>query len=219
MLMKNILLIIFESILFSGCNSLQGQNKDVEEFVKIVIETYNEKNSVKFNQLINKNTGLVFITTMGSNNTWLKVHKVCLSKKCLQTNSTESIGIPYQSFLEGYKVENLNLNKIEFTEKSFFECEKIEKYGVFVSSKDKFHSLSGSVSFFIKNYSNIIGEKIDSSKKKELDTDLKKFRKIELTSRRVTMNSKGGTFVFYITNIAGKWYLTIIDFASMDCSV
>lgn len=46
MLMKNILLIIFASILFSGCNSLQGQNKDVEEFVKIVI---NEKNSVKFN--------------------------------------------------------------------------------------------------------------------------------------------------------------------------
>lgn len=156
MLMKNILLIIFASILFSGCNSLQGQNKDVEEFVKIVIETYNEKNSVKFNQLINKNTGLVFITTMGSNNTWLKVHKVCPSKKCLQTNSTESIGIPYQSFLEGYKVENLNLNKIEFTEKSFFECGKIEKYGVFVSSKDKFHSLSGSVSFFIENYSNII---------------------------------------------------------------
>lgn len=147
---------------------------------------------------------------MGSNNTWLKVHKVCLSKKCLQTNST---GIPYQSFLEGYKVENLNLNKIEFTEKSFFECEKIEKYGVFVSLKDKFHSLSGSVSFFIENYSNIIGEKIDSSKKKELDTDLKKIRKIELTRRRVTMNSKGGTFVFYITNIniAGKWYLTIID--------
>lgn len=57
MLMKNILLIIFASILFSGCNSLQGQNKDVEEFVKIVIETYKEKNSVKFNQLINKNTG------------------------------------------------------------------------------------------------------------------------------------------------------------------
>lgn len=65
MLMKNILLIIFASMLFFWCNSLQGQNKDVEEFVKIVIETYNEKNSVKFNQLINKNTGLVFITYNG----------------------------------------------------------------------------------------------------------------------------------------------------------
>lgn len=214
MLMKNLLFVILTSILFSGCGSLKGQNKDVEQFVKKMVKTYNEKNSDKFNQLINKNTGLFFITTTGSNNSWSKVQNVCLDKKC-----PESIGIPYQSFLEGYKTGDLNLNTIEFTEQSFFECEKIEKQGIFVSSENKFHPLSESVSFFMKNSFNILGEKLEHKKKNELENELKTFKKIETKSRRVTVNSKGGTFIFYITNIAGKWYLTIIDFASMDCSV
>lgn len=212
--MRKLLFIILTLILFSGCSSLQGQYKDVEQFVKKIVKIYNEKNSDKFNQLINKNTGLFFITTTGSNNSWSKVQSVCLDKKC-----TESIGIPYQSFLEDYKTGDLNLNNIEFTEQSFFECEKIEKYGIFVSSENKFHTLSESVSFFMENSFNILGEKLEHKKKNELENELKTFKKIETKSRRVTVNSKSGTFIFYITSINGKWYLSIIDFASMDCSV
>lgn len=58
--MRNLLFIILTGILFSGCASLQGQNKNVEQFVKKIVKTYNEKNSDKFNQLINKNTGLFY---------------------------------------------------------------------------------------------------------------------------------------------------------------
>ena len=217
--MRNLLLILFTSILFSGCGSLQGQNKDVEQFVKKVVETYNEKDSDKFNQFIDKNTGLTLITTTGPNNTWLKVQKVCLDKKCLDNGTAEPAGIPYQSLLEEYKTGDLNLNTIEFTEKSFFECEKIEKQGVFVASENKFHALSESINFFLENSPKILGEELDAKKKNELVKDIGKFRKIEAKSRRVTVNSKDGTFIFYITNINGKWYLTVIDFASMDCSV
>ncbi|KPE49013.1 hypothetical protein [Chryseobacterium indologenes] len=217
--MRNLLLILFTSILFSGCGSLQGQNKDVEQFVKKVVETYNEKDSDKFNQFIDKNTGLTLITTTGSNNTWLKVQKVCLDKKCLDNGTAEPAGIPYQSLLEEYKTGDLNLNTIEFTEKSFFECEKIEKQGIFVASENKFHALSESINFFLENSPKILGEELDAKKKNELVKDIGKFRKIEAKSRRVTVNSKDGTFIFYITNINGKWYLTVIDFASMDCSV
>ncbi|MCX8533199.1 hypothetical protein [Chryseobacterium luquanense] len=111
--MKNIILIIITSILFLGCNPVEGQNKEIEVFSKKVIEIYNRKNSTKFNQLINKNTGLIFITTKGSNNSWEKVQNVCLKNKC-EEKGFITIGIPYQSFLENYRAENLN--KIEFTE-------------------------------------------------------------------------------------------------------
>ncbi|WP_123868093.1 hypothetical protein [Chryseobacterium lactis] len=217
--MKKILLILLTSIIFSGCDSLHGQNKEIKQIVKKVVEIYNQKDSEKFNQLINPETGLVLITTIGANNSWEKFQKVCLNKKCLEKGTMESAGIPYQSFLEKYKIGNLDLNKIEFTEQSFFECEKIKKEGIFVASENKFHTLSESVSFFIKHFSDIVGEKLDPKKKIELEKEGEKFKKIELKSRRVTVNSVGGTFVFYITNIQGKWYLTIIDFASTDCSV
>lgn len=217
--MKNLFLIIIASILFSSCDFLQGQNKEIEQFVKKVIVNYNDKNSEKFNQLIYKNTGLIFIITKGTNNNWEKVQSVCLNKKCVKEDLASSLEISYQSFLENYKTENLNLNKIEFTEKSYFECEKIDKKGIFVSSENKYHTLSESVNLFIENYPNIIGQELDLKKKIELQKKFQKFQKIELNSRRVTVNSNAGTFVFYITNIDGKWYLTIIDFASMDCSV
>lgn len=217
--MRNVLLILLTSILFSGCGSLQGQNKDVEQFVKKVVETYNEKNSEKFNQLIDKNSGLTLITTTGPNNSWLKVQKLCLDKKCLDNGTAESAGTPYQSLLEEYKTGDLNLNTIEFTEKSFFECDKIEKQGIFVASENKFHALSESINFFLENSPKILGEELEAKKKNELVKDIGKFKKMEAKSRRVTVNSKDGTFVFYMTNINGKWYVTVIDFASMDCSV
>ncbi|AKK73481.1 hypothetical protein [Chryseobacterium gallinarum] len=217
--MKNLLLIFLTSILFSGCGSLHGQNKVIEQFVKKVVETYNQKDSEKFNRLINKNTGLILITTLGPNNSWSKVQKICLDKKCLEKGMAESVGNPYQLFLEEYKTGNLNLNKVEFSEQSYFECDKITKQGIFIASENKFHTLSESVSLFIKHFQDIIGEKPDQKKKSELEKDRAEFKKIEFKSRRVTVNSKAGTFIFYMTYINGKWYLTIIDFASVDCSV
>lgn len=71
----------------------------------------------------------------------------------------------------------------------------------------------------MENSFNILGEKLEHKKKNELENELKTFKKIETKSRRVTVNSKSGTFIFYITSINGKWYLSIIDFASIDCSV
>lgn len=217
--MRNLLLILFTSVLFSGCGSLQGQNKDVQQFVKKVVQTYNEKNSEKFNQLIHKNTGLTFITTIGTNNTWFKVSKVCLDKKCLDSGMAESAGVPYQSLLEDYKTGDLNTNAIEFTEKPYFDCDKIEKQGIFVASENKFHALSESISFFLGHAPDILGEELEPKKKTELVKDLEKYKKIETKSRRVTVNSKDGTLIFYITNIDGKWFLTVLDFASGDCSV
>lgn len=44
------------------------------------------------------------------------------------------------------------------------------------------------------------------TKKNELENELKTFKKIETTSRRVTINSKSENLIFYITNINGNWY-------------
>lgn len=216
--MKKILLIFIAITLFFGCNPNYAQNKEVEQFVKKVIENYNSKNTEEFNKLIEKNEGLIIIKTLGANSIWSKVSKVCLDNNCVSEEG-QTIGVPYQSLLLDYKTKNLNLNKIEFTDKSYFECENIEKNGVFVSGIDKFHTLTNSVTFFKENYTNIIGQEIDSAKKIELETDLVKFKKLEQKSRRVIVNSDAGTFIFYITEISGKWFITIIDFASIDCSV
>lgn len=206
--------------LLPGCASLKGQESGLNEFIQNVIQIYNRKDSKKFNQLIHEKSGLYIITSMGPTTTWSNVNKVCLEQNCLKNKTAASLGIPYQNFLESYTSGNLNLNEIEYTDNAYFECEKIEKSGVFVSSKNRYTALSDAVQFFRDNFLHINGPVTNLEKKyEELDQLIIKIRNIEKNSRRVVVNSENGTFIFYVTNLDGKWFLSVIDFASMDCSV
>jgi len=47
-----------------------------------------------------------------------------------------------------------------------------------------------------------------------------KFKEIESNSHRIVLIDKeGGVLIFYLTLIDNKWYLTVLDRVSGDCSV
>jgi hypothetical protein len=218
--MKNLMTIILGLFILFGCASTQGQNKKLEEVIQEIVKTYSDKDTNKLNQYIHKNNGLFIMTTIGSNTVWQKVDEICLDKVCLKEFPDRNLGSPYQEFLESYSSGKLILNEIEFTDNDYFECEKIEKMGVFVSSKNQYHALSDAVQFFRENYININGPTPNIEKKyKELDELIINVRNLEKKSHRVVVNSENGTFIFYINEINEKWYLSILDFATMDCSV
>ncbi len=218
--MKKLIVFYLLISLSSGCSSLKGQESGLKEFVQNLIQIYNKKDSNKFNQLIHEKSGLFIMTTIGPTTTWSNVNKVCLEQDCLKIKTAESLGNPYQDFLESYASGDLNLNEIKYTDNAYFECEKIEKSGVFISSKNQYTALSDAVQFFRDNFLHINGPTPDIEKKyEELDQLKIKIRELEKNSRRVVVNSENGTFIFYVTDIDGKWFLTIIDFASTDCSV
>ena len=191
-----------------------GQHHTVEQTVDQVIHSYNNKDSLVFNALINKEVGLYFITTLGVNNRWTYTSKISFNH-----HTDCSINTPYQDFLAQDQISNTNKKNITYSDRPFFECETIYKKGIFVANKGKYHCLSESIIFYKTHYSSIIGEEITSDKVQELDQLYSGVKRMENQSRRVIVNSDTGTFIFYVTKIKGQWWLTMIDFASADCSV
>lgn len=191
-----------------------AQHRTVRQIVDHVIHSYNNKDSIAFNALLNKDVGLYFITTLGVNNRWTYSPKISFNH-----HTDCSINNPYQDFLAQDQISNTNTKNITYSNQPFFECETIYKKGIFVANKGKYHTLSESINFYKTHYSDIIGEEITSNKRQEPDYLYSRVKRIETRSRRIIVNSDTGTFIFYITKIDGQWWLTIIDFASADCSV
>ncbi|MEI2274560.1 hypothetical protein OHD16_20600 [Sphingobacterium sp. ML3W] len=191
-----------------------GQQRTVEQIVDQVIHSYNNKDSLAFNALLNKELGLYFITTLGVNNRWTHTSKISFNH-----HTDCSINNPYQDFLAQDQISIPKSKNITYSDRPFFECETIYKKGVFVANKGKYHTLSESIIFYRTHYSGIIGEEITSNKAQELDHLYSQVKRIENQSRRIIVNSDTGTFIFYITKIDTQWWLTMIDFASADCSV
>jgi len=189
-----------------------GQQRTVEQIVDQVIHSYNNKDSLAFNALLNKELGFYFITTLGVNNRWTHTSKISFNH-----HTDCSINNPYQDFLAQDQIPKSK--NITYSDRPFFECETIYKKGVFVANKGKYHPLSESIIFYRTHYSGIIGEEITSNKAQELDHLYSQVKRIENQSRRIIVNSDTGTFIFYITKIDTQWWLTMIDFASADCSV
>ncbi|MDR2271116.1 MAG: hypothetical protein LBF27_09460 [Sphingobacterium sp.] len=194
--------------------AVYGQHRTVEQIVDQVIHSYNSKDSLAFNAVLNKEVGLYFITTLGANNRWTHTSKISFNY-----NTDCSINDPYQDFLAQDQIPNLSSKNVTYSNRPFFECETIYKKGIFVANKGKYHTLSESITFYRKYYSDVIGKKITSDKAKELNHLYRKVKYIEDQSRRIIINCDTGTFIFYVTEIGGQWWLTMIDFASTDCSV
>lgn len=194
--------------------AVYGQHRTVQQIVDQVIHSYNNKDSIAFNALLNKELGLYFITTLGVNNHWTHTSKISFNH-----HTDCSINTPYQDFMAQDQISIPKSKNITYSDRPFFECETIYKKGIFVANKGKYQPLSESIIFYKTHYSGIIGEEITSDKAQELDHLYSRIKHIENQSRRIIVNSDTGTFIFYVTKIKGQWWLTMIDFASADCSV
>ena len=61
---------------------------------------------------------------------------------------------------------------------------------------------------------------LNKNREENIPTEtIEEFKKVESKSRRIVLiDSEGGELIFYITLINKKWYLTIFDRVSSDCS-
>ena len=190
-------------------------NNEFEKTVYNVIRWYNDKNQDSLNSLIDDKTGLYLIYRRGTHDAENNLNKICLSSNCIYE---ENIPDWVQESIKKQKI------KIDYTISyenypTFQNCEVASKDGLYIDTLKVDRFLTET----IKNYKTVYAPE-------SLYTDLEikilieKASKVENNSRKIilTKNQGGyysGHFIFYLTKFDDKWYLTIIDFASLDCSV
>lgn len=208
MFMKKFSLIL----LFLTINCLFSQSKKEVEFqntIKKVINLYNDKNFDELNKLIDNENGIYFITKNG-------VYEYWYLKSGFSSNDSlkeAHMIYPYNDIIKQQEIYN-SFDKIYFENYSY-NCNAINKEGIYIKSKDNM-------------FSNLIKKYIEFNdlglNEKDLKLQLKKIKKIECSSRKIILISNeeakwGKSFIFYLTYSNKKWFLTIIDFATLDCSV
>ena len=208
--MKKLLtILLLFTFLFSNAQS--EKEKEFQKTVNQIISAYNKKNNVLFNKFINKENGIYFLIKNGVYEFWNHRSAVLFN----DTIGKEKLPFPYHSIMLEQKLSsNYTLNYAPYP---VFNCNtKKIKNGLFADTNYKVNIMSNLIKRYIKF--NDIG--LD---KNDLKNDLKNVNKIEATSRKIIVfgknNSKWGeNFIFYLTYINKKWFISIIDFATFDCS-
>lgn len=112
--------------------------------------------------------------------------------------------------------------QLQYSSYPEIDCEYASKTGLYVDITKTDHRFSD----LIKRYIDLPEPDIYSEE--ELKELLSKVQTLEPITRKVILVSDlkpekdkifwGKTFIFYLSWIEGKWYLTMIDFALTDCS-
>lgn len=196
-------------------NSLQ--HKSLEQTIAQILKSYNDKNQKELSKFINPQIGLYFLYRPGTVDYWYKTDKICFDAECLKNINTSEWG--KQALMN----QKLHLEyKLQQTKEEIIGCESVARNGLFeeVSAKAR-HLLSDTM----KKYAEAFKSDLSSQDLAKIKEAQEKVQQWENKSKRIILaqnkdkNAKGEAFVFYLTEIDGSWYLTVIDHISFDCSV
>lgn len=191
---KTFFISLIISILFP-IQMIHAQSEDFEVSAIEIIMAFDSKDSDVINQYIYPDFGLFVLFRMGVLDDYRKTNKFDFDK-------------PIPGYLPYFPFK-IDLN-IKFQELPEFDCgsENWSKIGLFCDTIRKDNLLS-QTAINLNEYreENIPIETIEE------------FKAIEKQSHRVVLvDDEGGELIFHITLIKNKWYLTIIDRVSSDCS-
>ncbi len=175
--------------------SFKPNEERLDDTIITVVKAFKEHDSITLNNLINKDIGLIFLYRTGIVDEFQKKENFDFAKP------TPGY-MPYFDFLTDYK--------IKFEPLPVFDCDSMKwsKPGLYCDTIHIDHLLST----IAQSLEDFKGEKIE-------DSEIEKFKEIENNSRRIVLTDKNeGELVFYLTLIENKWYLTIIDRVTSDCS-
>lgn len=202
----SILLLILFCINSIGAQSLK--EKKFQKAVYDVIKYYNNKDSVEFNKLIDKDIGIYVLAKPGA--MFFAYHRKDFSFEY------SSLPVPVPWFIETQKI--YDKYKLKYADPGILDCfEDNLNEGLFIDLEREKHLLSETMKF-LKKY-----EDPDYM----TDAQIEKVVRMEKNSRRVlilrnsedsSIEKSDDSFIFYLTYIKNKWYITIIDFATFDCS-
>lgn len=191
-----IILMIFNVGINGECANKRPSKKNFEKKIEKIIKAFNEKDG-SLNQFIHPETGLYVIFRLGIFDQFQKVNKI-------------DFDYPTPAHWT-YPIVDPDC-EINYEDLPVYSCvnDKWSKAGLFCDINNQNHLLSQTASNLVKY------ELTDSISQSMIDT----FIELENRSHRVVLVDKmeGEGLIFYLTLINDKWYLTMLDRVSSDCS-
>ena len=186
-------------LLFEGMGA-RAQDQKEERFVETlnaIIHGFSSLDSVAVNKFVHQENGLYLIDRVGVYNHINHFKKVTF----------KNLKYPLVLFSNA---KSIKISKPFFQALPVWDCTRgWSKWGVYADTTQTDHF----VSHFCKT-----DNKLEPGRY-TLNT-IHFFHKLETASRRIVAADKSGKeLVFYLSFVEGQWYLTILDFASTDCSV
>lgn len=191
---KILLVILTIGILFSF-QTKENDSKNLKENIYIIIKAFKEKDAEKINDMIHPDLKLFVLFRRGTMDEFYKTDKIDFKNPVPEY-------LPYFDFNADY---NLKYNTLPV-----YNCddEKWDKTGLYCDTVKTDHLLS-KTAYELKKWR---GDNIEQ-------TTINRFKDIENKSHRIVMIDKNeGELIFYLTLIDKKWFLTILDRVSSDCS-
>lgn len=190
---KTLFLTLLLSVPMHSCLTANSADNALENSITKVIKAFKDKTS-DINAMIHPKTGLFIVHRPGIFDTYIKLSKIDFK------NPSEYL--PRSDFEPSYTLNYESLPTYDCDE------EKWSKTGLYCDLTTRDHLLS---------------ETAYNMKKQDLGTitpeTIETFKALEQDSHRVVLVDKNGNaFIFYLTQIENKWYVTILDKVSGDCS-
>jgi len=182
---------------FFFCELTDTKEQQFKITVQAIIDGFSNQDSIKVSKFIDKRRGVYLLHRIGVFDTYDHFPSVTFSNSSYpEILFKSSKGVKYSS--------------INYSTLPKWDCEKAwSKKGLFVDTTKTDHLVSQICNNRNKYRPDTISVKTIQS-----------FYKLENKSRRIVLyDTHEKELVFYLSYLNGKWYLTIIDSVSSDCSV
>ena len=186
--------LLLIGLTFFSC-SAQKESDNLENTIVKVIKAFKEKDELTLNKLVIKEKGLITIFRRGVFDEYQKSEKINFENPVPEY-------LPYFDFSTDYNVA--------FESLPTFDCDSLKwsKTGLFCD-KNKTNRLLSNTAKSLKEY----------RKDKISEKEIQSFEELEKSSQRIILiDNNEGELIFHLTFINKKWYLTIIDRVTSDCS-
>lgn len=221
-----ILLLILLSLVNIACSQkIENQSAvtqttpHFDATVYQLIDLFNKKNFKEINQYIDKDIGLFIVYNASTSPTMRRIEQFKSNNKITENTIPSWV----DDELLGFSISGNP--KIQYEQYPTFDpcSEKVTKLGLYANSKEKnIEALKIALDYYhweLKHYQfekNPVWEEYQAIADKIAPKTVKVVYIENFPG--IIPNHEKNIFIFYLTQLDNKWYLSILDFYTMDCS-
>ncbi|MDR0660760.1 MAG: hypothetical protein LBG19_08165 [Prevotellaceae bacterium] len=168
-----------------------------EQAVYDVMRGFSEQDADILNRLISDDIGLVVLFRRGVYDTYDKVARLDFKK-------------PVPEYWQ-YPDDTYEHTLIRYESLPAYSCdtESWDKTGLYCDTVTIDNLLSRTAENLVRYEGDVVNI---------TDEDIRSYKELERNSRRVVLSAGDKELIFYLTAVNGKWYFTILDRVTSDCS-
>lgn len=170
-------------------------SSDLSESIQQIVRAYQEKDSESLNSYVHPDIGIKTVFRRG-------VYEVIDQQTTFDFNNPVPEVNPYPQLKEAFD--------LEFAKLPVYSCDTgWSKVGLYCDTTFRDSILSYSAKLVVEGR----GDHIPEQK-------IEAYKQLEAISWKIIWaESSGGEFIFYLSLIQGKWYISIVDRIASDCGV